>query len=213
MRRAAAALAVLVVAVAMPAAAHSLKELEAELNKRERHGQFVGYPAPDFRLVDTSGQPLGLSDLRGKVVVLNFIATDGKGASASHMALLARLQSMVKLAGMDEAVQFISVAIDREDLGSVRQRMREHGKRFGLDGKNWRFVSRAEDDPADTAVRLAHAYKLGFSAARKEPQMPDVVMHVIDQTGQLRARFHGLKFEPVNLVSYVNALVNDDHSR
>ena len=37
--------------------------------------------------------------------------------------------------------------------------------------------------------------------------------HVVDQAGRLRARFYGLEFEPVNLVSYVNALLNDDHSR
>jgi protein SCO1/2 len=35
-----------------------------------------------------------------------------------------------------------------------------------------------------------------------------VVTHVIDQDGRLRARFHGLEFAPVNLVVYVNALVN-----
>jgi protein SCO1/2 len=38
--------------------------------------------------------------------------------------------------------------------------------------------------------------------------MHGVVTHVIDQDGRLRARFHGLKFNPVDLVVYVNALVN-----
>jgi protein SCO1 len=36
-----------------------------------------------------------------------------------------------------------------------------------------------------------------------------VVTHVIDREGQWQANFHGLKFEPTNLVVYVNALVND----
>jgi protein SCO1/2 len=36
-----------------------------------------------------------------------------------------------------------------------------------------------------------------------------VVTHVIDKDGQWRANFHGLKFEPINLVMFVNALVND----
>ncbi len=38
--------------------------------------------------------------------------------------------------------------------------------------------------------------------------MHGVVTHVIDQEGRLRARFHGLKFEPTNMVLYINALVN-----
>ena len=35
----------------------------------------VGSPAPDFSLQTTAGKPLRLSDMRGKVVVLNFFAT------------------------------------------------------------------------------------------------------------------------------------------
>ena len=39
--------------------------------------------------------------------------------------------------------------------------------------------------------------------------MHGVVTHVIDQDGRWRANFHGLKFEPTNLVVYINGLVND----
>ncbi|MGH2587650.1 MAG: TlpA family protein disulfide reductase [Dehalococcoidia bacterium] len=35
----------------------------------------IGRPAPDFTLLDLDGQPLSLSDLRGKTVVMNFWAT------------------------------------------------------------------------------------------------------------------------------------------
>lgn len=35
----------------------------------------VGHPAPDFTLVDLEGEPVSLSDFRGKPVILNFWAT------------------------------------------------------------------------------------------------------------------------------------------
>ena len=38
--------------------------------------------------------------------------------------------------------------------------------------------------------------------------MPGVVTHVIDQQGRMLAKFHGLEFDPVNLVIFVNALTN-----
>lgn len=38
--------------------------------------------------------------------------------------------------------------------------------------------------------------------------MHGAVTHVIDQDGRLRARFHGLRFSPVNVTIYANALVN-----
>jgi peroxiredoxin len=35
----------------------------------------AGFPAPDFELTDTSGQPIRLSDLRGQAVLVNLWAT------------------------------------------------------------------------------------------------------------------------------------------
>jgi protein SCO1/2 len=34
---------------------------------------------------------------------------------------------------------------------------------------------------------------------------------LIDKSGNLRARYHGLKFNPTNLIVHVNALTNDYH--
>lgn len=41
-------------------------------------------------------------------------------------------------------------------------------------------------------------------------QMHGTVTHVIDQKGRLRARFHSVKFEPVDLVTFVNEHTNPD---
>ena len=41
----------------------------------ERNVVKLGEPAPNFQLRDLNGQPVALSDLRGKVVLLNFWAT------------------------------------------------------------------------------------------------------------------------------------------
>jgi len=146
--------------------------------------------------------------------VLNFIYTRCTEDCPTHMVLISRLQSMINAAGMAEQVQFITIATDTEDVQSTRELMRGYRTSFGLDSSNWRFLFRGEEDSADTTVKVAEAYGLKFVPVEEEAmQMHGVVTHVIDQTGQMRARFHGLSFEPVNLVSYVNALVNDEHSR
>ena len=49
---------------------------------------------------------------------------------------------------------------------------------------------------------------LEFTQTADGEQMHGIVTHVIDQDGRLRARFHGLGFEPLNLVIYVNALTS-----
>jgi len=48
----------------------------------------------------------------------------------------------------------------------------------------------------------------GASADQPLLQMHGIVTHVIDQDGRMRARFHGLKFAPISLVTLVNALTN-----
>jgi protein SCO1/2 len=197
----------------LPAAAHSLQDLESDLHAQERYAQFVNAKAPDFQLVDLAGKSVRLSDLKGEVVVQNFVYARCKDVCPLHMALIARLQSMVNAAGMQEQVRFITIATDTEDAKATREVMATYGGAYGLDTRNWQFLYRADQEPADTTLQLAEAYGLKFTPAGEGMQMHGLVTHVIDQTGRLRARFHGLKFEPVHLVSYVNALVNDDHSR
>jgi protein SCO1/2 len=41
--------------------------------------------------------------------------------------------------------------------------------------------------------------------------MHGLVTHLIDKSGNLRALYHGLKFNPVNMVVRINALTNDHH--
>jgi len=201
------------VALVPPLAAHSLKDLEFNLHRDERYVQFVDTPAAAFRLTDLAGRPVNLADLRGQVVVLNFIYSRCTDVCPLHMNLIARLQSMVNTAHMADRVGFITIATDTEDAKTTRKIMATYAKTYRLDVRNWQFLYRADAAPADTTQRVAEAYGLKFTVAGAGVQMHGVVTHVIDQNGRLRARFHGLRFEPVQLVSYVNALVNDDHSK
>lgn len=52
-----------------------LLEKEEENLRRRKVGKEVTWPAPDFSLVDTRGEAVTLSELRGRVVVLDFWAT------------------------------------------------------------------------------------------------------------------------------------------
>ena len=50
-------------------------------------------------------------------------------------------------------------------------------------------------------------------AVNGEYQAHGIVTHIIDRDGQWRANFHDLKFSPVNMVLFINALTNDAHSK
>jgi protein SCO1/2 len=199
-------LAALLLTAAVPAAAHSLEHVEDKLNEQEKYAQFVDQVAPDFALADAEGNPVTLADFRGKVVVLNFIYTRCTDACPLHMNTIKQLQDRVNGQGLRDQVQFLTIATDTEDLASTHERMRGYGKNFAFDPVNWRFLFRTEAQPSEATLEVADDYGLKFSVAEEGVQMHGVVTHVIDQTGQMRARFHGLKFEPEHFVSYVTAV-------
>jgi protein SCO1 len=186
--------------------AHSLEELEKQLFDQEKYFQAVDSDAPDFALQDADGKTVRLSDFRGKVVVLHFIYINCPDVCPLHAERIAEIQSMVNITPMKSEVEFITITTDpKRDRG---QALRDYGAAHSFDRVNWTFLTAAPDQPEDTTRKIAKAYGLDFTDAHDGAQMHGIVTHVIDQGGRLRARFHGLGFKSLNLVIFVNALVN-----
>ncbi|MAM60026.1 MAG: SCO family protein [Maritimibacter sp.] len=196
----------LVVSISFNIHAHSIEDVEASLQEEERYAQFVDRLATPFTLTGSEGNALSLADLQGKTVVLNFLYTRCKEACPLHMNLIRQLQSSVDEAGLSEEVVFITIATDREDIVGTRENMRAYGENFDLKPANWHFLYRAQGEPAGLTSELADAYGMRFADTGHGVQVHGVVTHVIDPTGQMRARFHGLKFKPEHLVTYLKAI-------
>jgi protein SCO1/2 len=194
--------------VAAPSAAHTLDELQSALTEREGYVQFVDRPAPEFILQDAAGNTVSLADAKGKVVVLWFIYANCPDVCPLQSEALARVQDMVNQTPMRELVRFIAIttdpANDRHDV------LASYGEAHGLDPSNFLFLTSGPSAP-DATRALAESYGLKFTPADDGDQMHGIVSHVIDKSGRLRARFHGLKFEPTNMLVFINALTNDSH--
>lgn len=194
------------VASGAPVLAHSLEEVDQDLRAKETYFQAVDNEGPAFTLQDSAGRTVSLSDLRGKVVVLNFVYTNCPDVCPLHAERIAELQTMINRTPMKAMVEFVTITTDpKRDRGTV---LSEYGQAHGLDPVNWMFLTAAPGQSEDNTRKIAEAYGLKFTESEEGMQMHGIVTHVIDQDGRLRARFHGLKFEPVNLVVFVNALTN-----
>lgn len=189
-----------------PASAHSLEELEEELSSRERYFQPVDEPAPPFTLKDAEGRPVQLSDFADKVVVLNFIYASCTDVCPLQSDLIAQIQELVNATPMRDRVQFLSITTDPvRDTPDV---LRAYGPAHGLEPRNWTFLTSGPREPDQTRA-LVEQFGHRFDVTPSGVQIHGVVTHVIDREGRWRANFHGLRFDPTNLVVFVNALVND----
>ncbi len=188
--------------------AHSLDAVEKMLSDREFYLQVVNQPAPEFTLQDASGRAVSLRDYRGKVVVLYFIYTNCPDECPLQSEKLAVIQKAINATPMRGMVQFIAVTTDPErDTSAV---LGAYGAIHGLDPSNWIFLTSGSDRPTATRL-LAEQYGLKFTPGEGSVQTHGIVTHVIDKSGNLRARYHGLKFHDTNLILHINALTNDNH--
>lgn len=123
-----------------------------------------------------------------------------------HSSLIADVQSKINVTPMKEMVQFITVTtnpmVDTADV------LKSYGEAHGLDPFNWMFLTRLPGDPEHATRALSEIYDVKFEPVDDGQLMHGVVTHVIDRDGRFAAKFHGLPFEPLNLVLYINGLTN-----
>lgn len=191
-----------------PAQAHTLADLEEVLGKQERYVELTNRPAPDFALQDPAGRQVRLSDFRGKVVIFNFIYAGCKEACPLQSDVIALVQRTVNGGPARDKVQFVSITSDPERDG--RDVLEAYGRTHFLEPANWVFLTSGPGKPNETRA-LGERYGLKFTQVADGDFIHGVVTHVIDQSGVLRARFHGLKFDPANLVDYVVGLSTGDY--
>jgi len=190
------------------AAAHSLKAFEDRLHKREAYVEIVNKKAPEFTLQNADGTQVRLSDFAGKVVVLSFVYTNCPDVCPLHSEAIASIQEAVNGTPMKGLVQFVTITTDPQRDTPVA--MQSYGPVHGLDPVNWVFLTSGTDKPGVTR-ELAGRYGLKFTPSKDGYQMHGVVTHLIDKSGNLRARYHGLKFNETNMIVHINALTNDYH--
>ncbi|MDX1529309.1 MAG: SCO family protein [Gammaproteobacteria bacterium] len=194
-----------------PAAfAHDLGKMEQHINEAEPYTQIVSKPAPDFTLQTADGGSVSLQDFGGKSVVMYFLYARCKDECPLHSVKIKQVQEQVAEAGLESQIQFVAIATDTEDAAATAELMLKHPQTYGLDTANWVFLfGGAGREDAGTA--LAKAYTLEFTPVGESTQIHGIVTHVIDPQGRLRARYHGLDFDSVSLVSYAAALAHGDH--
>lgn len=152
----------------------------------------VGDPVPDFALTDQQGRPFRFSDLRGRVVAVDFIYTRCPlpdvcpRLSAGFAALQRRIPD----------VALVSVTIDPTyDTPDV---LAGYARRYGANPERWRFLT----GPNDEIQRVAGLFGLVYWPEE------GLITHttataVVGRDGRLKAVVEGLGFTADQLADLV----------
>ena len=128
-------------------------------------------PAPPFRLLDASGKPMQLPDYQGKVVALNFWATDCGGCKMEIPSFIA-LQQAYKDKGF--TVVGISTDITYSNLTGPEQAWKQVNPFVAGNHMNYPILM------ADDAVERAYAMQ----------NLPATVL--VDKSGRVAANYVGV---------------------
>jgi protein SCO1 len=152
----------------------------------------VNVPAPDFVLLNQDNQRFDSRQLRGKIVVLNFIFTTCTDVCPIFTANFAQLQRKLNNRYGSELF-FVSVTTDPEvDSAKV---LKAYAQRYGADFKNWAFLTGSE-------AQLQKIWKdFSIRVIRKGRGL---VQHtsltaVIDRQGIRRKNYFGEKWQTKEL--------------
>jgi protein SCO1/2 len=103
--------------------------------KPEALTETVAVSVPDFSLTNQQGEPLGLSDMAGKIWVADFIFTSCPTICPAMTQEMARLQSEF----VADPIYFVSFSVDPErDTTEVLTR---YAKAYGADDRRWHFLT------------------------------------------------------------------------
>jgi protein SCO1 len=133
---------------------------------------------PEFQFTESHGQPFGLTNLKGKICVVDFMFTRCPELCPMMSAKLADLYR--EFAGSD-SVQFVSITVD-PDYDSLPV-LQKYGLSFGVNDNRWVFLR----GPIDDVVRLSEK---GFMiAADNLPEGHSSKFILLDQMAQIRGYY------------------------
>ena len=161
-------------------------------------------PAPDFTLLDTSGRPTQLSELRGHVVLISFIYTACSSACPLLTQRMALLQARLARGGLRRPeAHFLSITVDPyRDSAEVLGR---YAGRFGAGSDGWRFL---REEPERLQPVLAAYDEWTRSQPDGEIDHP-ARLYLVDRRGNIREIYSLSFFDERQAFRDIQALLKE----
>jgi protein SCO1/2 len=162
----------------------------------ETQSEFSPYPAADFTMTDQDGHPFTFSQLRGKIVVLDFIFTRCPGPCPLLSLKFSQLQQKLGTR-LGKEVMLLSVSIDpRHDTPTI---LKEYAQRYSANLAGWKFLVGSTGD----TIMTASAFGADYEANQDGVVDHRLVTCVIDREGIVVKEFSGTNYTVDELLAEI----------
>lgn len=154
---------------------------------------------PDFRLVDQAGRPFDSAELRGRIVLLDFIFTTCHGPCPAQTQTHVQVQRALSAPARARS-WFVSITIDPEHDDA--EALRAYADRHGVDLSDWSFLTGEPEE----VKRIVRAWAVGTQPAEDGQFDHTLVTYLVDERGRIVRRYRGEDHDPQIVVSDIEAL-------
>jgi len=163
------------------------------------------FPIPEAHLVSEAGKPVRMSEMKGSVVVYDFIFTHCAGTCPM---MTARMQKLTKRIPKDAPVRFVSISVD--PIRDTPEVLRGYAM-YARNDPRWMFLTGDRKTIVDLSV---NGFKLAAGDATgstDESILHSVKFAVADKKGVIREYYSATNDDAVDHVaSVVNELLRED---
>ncbi len=185
-----------------PLAANRLKLLTDVAGATPRKVLAIGETVPDFTLTDQKRRSVALSDLRGKVVAINFIYTSCPLPNfclriANNFGVLhQRFKSQL---GRD----LVLLTVTFDPVHDTPEVLAQYARRWSADPTAWHFLT----GPIGDVQRVCHVFGVDFFP---DEGLMNHSLHtaIIDRQGRMVANIEGNQFTADQLSDLTKAVLN-----
>tara|TARA_B100001540_G_C15596425_1_gene546516 strand:- start:236 stop:820 length:585 start_codon:yes stop_codon:yes gene_type:complete len=155
---------------------------------------------PDFEFIDSEGRDVGLSSLKGKVWVADFIFTT---CTMACPIMTGNMNIIHKKYKKNDDLRLVSISVYPEyDTPEI---LKKYASQYEANTDTWHFLTGNENT-------VKEVIKDGFKIGDYE----DIIFHsekfaLVDRNGMIRAYYNGMKSEDMNkLKKDINYLLKQD---
>ena len=153
-------------------------------------------------LRDQDGHAVNARDLRGHILLLNFVYTRCSSTCPVQTHQLVVLQQALAAKRLSNQVVFLSVSVDPMNDGPSE--LREYGRRHGVDFSNWRFATGGVRDIDRLVQRLS---VLERQAGSLQLDAHNTDLRLMAPDGRLVQRYAGRPVDTERLAREIELLV------